>query len=100
MMRSRKLFATISATALLCGGVGVPGALAATQQQDGLVNVAVGDVSILNNARIGVAASVAATICGVQVGPVVVLATQVDATSAQRTVCTTDAGPVTISQNR
>ena len=79
------------------------GALAAPAQaqptQDGLVNVAIGDVSILNNARIGVAAQVAANVCGVKVGPVAVLATRVDATGTAATVCTTPTGPVVISQN-
>jgi hypothetical protein len=74
-------------------------ASAATQTQDGLVNVAVGDISILNDANIGVAAQVAATICGVKVGPVAVLGTAVDVSGGQRTVCTTDQGPVTIRQN-
>jgi hypothetical protein len=61
------------------------------------VNVGVGDVSILNNARIGVAAQVAASVCGVKVGPVAVLANQVDASGATRTVCDTANGPVRIS---
>lgn len=67
--------------------------------QDGLVNVSVGDVNILNDARIGVAAQVAAQICGVKVGPVAVLGNAVDRSGASSTVCTTDQGPVTISQN-
>ena len=67
--------------------------------QDGLVNVAVGDVNVLNDARIGVAAQVAAQVCGVKVGPVAVLATAVDRSGATRTVCDSDQGPVTISQN-
>jgi hypothetical protein len=72
---------------------------ASAQVQDGLVNVAIGDVSVLNNARIGVAAQVAANVCGVKVGPVAVLATQVDRGGAVVPVCTTPTGPVTISQN-
>lgn len=67
--------------------------------QDGLVNVSVGDIDLLNNARVGVAAQVAATVCGVKVGPVAVLGTAVDASGTTSTVCTTDQGPVTISQN-
>ncbi len=50
--------------------------------------------------RIGVAAQVAATICGVKVGPVAVLGTAVDASGTTSTVCTTDQDqPVTITQN-
>jgi len=73
-------------------------ALAANNTQNGLVNVSVNNVSVLDNARIGVAAGLAATICGVNVGPVAVLATQVDATGTQSTVCTTASGPVTLTQ--
>ena len=66
-------------------------------QQDGLVNVNVGDVTILEN--VGVAAQIAAQVCGVQVGPVAVLGRAVDRDGATRTVCESDQGPVTISQN-
>lgn len=67
--------------------------------QDGLVNVAVGDVTILEDVNIGVAAQVAANICGVKVGPVAALGQAVDRSGQTRTVCTTDQGPVSISQN-
>nr|MBA2455265.1 hypothetical protein [Nocardioidaceae bacterium] len=76
-----------------------PPAGAATQTQDGLVNVVVGDVTFLNDTNIGVAAQVAAQICGVKVGPVAILGAAVDRSGATRTVCTTDQGPVTITQN-
>jgi hypothetical protein len=49
-------------------------------------------------ARIGVAAQVAASVCGVNVGPVAVLAANVDATGTQRTVCNSVNGPVAITQ--
>jgi hypothetical protein len=71
---------------------------APNQNQDGLVNVAVGDVTILEDVRVGVAAQVAATLCNVKVGPIAVLATQVDATGVTGTACTTENGPVTITQ--
>jgi hypothetical protein len=74
-------------------------ASAATQNQDGLVNVAVGDVTILQDANIGVAAQVAATVCGVKVGPVAVLGTAVDRSGFDRIVCTASNGPVRIIQN-
>ena len=73
-------------------------ASAQLQIQDGLVNVAVGDVTIARNVDIGVAAQVAAQICGLKVGPVAVLGRAVDKSGTTRTVCTTDQGPVTISQ--
>ena len=98
MSYGKKTIATLFAGAVLMAGGAAP-ADAATQNQDGLVNVAVGDVSILNDARIGVVAQVAAQICGVKVGPVAVLGAAVDRSGATRTVCSTDMGPVTISQN-
>ena len=67
--------------------------------QDGLVNVNVGDVTILEDVNVGVAAAVAANICGVKVGPVAVLGQAVDRSGATRTVCESDTGDVTITQN-
>lgn len=98
MLRMKKLFASVFTSAVLVVGVAAPGA-SAQQQQDGLVNVIVGDVTILEDVNIGVAAQVAAQICGVKVGPVAVLGTAVDASGATRTVCESDQGPVTIEQN-
>jgi hypothetical protein len=90
----RKLVATLCASSLLALGIA---GTASAQNQNGLVNVAVGDVNILNNADIGVAAQVAANICGVKVGPVAVLGTAVDRSGDARTVCTTDQGPIRIT---
>jgi hypothetical protein len=72
-------------------------AAAQPNQQDGLVNVNIGDVTVLEN--VGVAAQIAAEVCGVQVGPVAVLGRAVDRDGQTRTVCQSDQGPVTISQN-
>ncbi|SNS43867.1 hypothetical protein SAMN06893096_104119 [Geodermatophilus pulveris] len=72
---------------------------AAAQQQDGLVNVAVGDVTVLEEVSIGVAAQLAAQVCGVDVGPVAVLGTAVDRSGADRTVCESDQGDVVLTQN-
>ncbi len=81
-------------------GVGAAPAYAQPDQnQDGLVNVAIGDVNVVRNVDIGVAAQVAAQICGVKVGPVAVLGRAVDRSGDTRTVCETDQGPVTIEQN-
>jgi hypothetical protein len=69
--------------------------------QDGLVNVAIGDVTVLENVAVGVAANVAANICGVNVGPVAVLGRAVDRSGDTRTVCQVQRQgnlvPVTIS---
>jgi hypothetical protein len=67
--------------------------------QDGLVNVAVGDVTILEDVNVGVAATVAAAICGINVSDVNVLATQVDADGGQETVCNVPGGDVLLTQN-
>lgn len=79
--------------------VGAVATADAQNQQDGLVNVNIGDVTILEDVNIGVAAAVAANICGVNVGPVAVLGRAVDRSGGDRTVCETDQGPVTIRQN-
>jgi hypothetical protein len=72
---------------------------AQTTVGDGLVNVAVGDITIEDAVDVGVAAQIAANICGVKVGPVAVLGRAVDRTGDARTVCTTDQGPVRITNN-
>jgi len=92
----KRVFATLSASALLFAAAAGP---ASAQQQDGLVNVAVGDVTILQDVNVGVAAQVAANVCGVKVGPVAVLATQVDRSGAPATVCTTGDQAVRLLQN-
>ncbi len=95
--RTRRLAALLLTSALML--VAVPIAAAQTTTQDGLVNVSVGDITITDAVDIGVAAQIAANICGVKVGPVAVLGTSVDRSGDSRTVCTTDQGPVTINQN-
>ena len=96
MRRVKRYLAATFATALMAFSVASPAG--AQVQQNGLVNVNVGDVNILNNANIGIAAQIAANICGVKVGPVAVLGTAVDRSGATRTVCTTNQGPVRITQ--
>ena len=73
-------------------------AAAQTTVGDGLVNVAVGDVTIARNVDVAVAAEVAAQVCGLEVGPVNVLARQVDLSGPPVTVCDSDQGPVEITQ--
>lgn len=65
--------------------------------QTGLVNVSTGDVAILNNVNLGVAANVAATLCGITV-PVAVLAVQVLGPQAGYT-CQTTTGPLSVTQS-
>jgi hypothetical protein len=65
-------------------------------QQGGLVNVSTGDVALLNNVNLGVAANVIANVCGVNI-PIAVLATQVFGTTGA-TFCQGTADPITITQ--
>jgi hypothetical protein len=97
VIRFKSSLAAACAIALLAIGVAAP--VAAAQQQDGLVNVAIGDVTVLQDVNIGIAAQVAAHVCGVKVGPVAVLGTAVDRSGATSTVCETAQGPVTLRQN-
>ena len=98
MLRTKRFFATLFAGSLLAVGFTGP-ASSQVAVQDGLVNVAIGDVEVLNDARIGVAAQVAANVCGVKVGPVAVLGRAVDRSGETSTVCEIPSGPVTIEQN-
>ena len=86
----RILVASVVTGATLLTGV----ATASAQQQDGMVNVAIGDVTIARNVAIGVAAQVAANVCGVSVGLVAVPAAQVDRTGNTATVCQTNQGVI------
>ena len=90
--RIRKYAAATLLSGMLTVGVAGP----AMAQQNGLVNVEIGDVTILEDVRVGVAAGIAANVCGVKVGPVAILATQVDTSGGQRTVCEADADNPTV----
>jgi hypothetical protein len=98
LKHARQSVAGFFAAAFLA--VGVP-AFGQIVSQDGLVNVAIGDVTILEDVNIALAARVAANVCGVTIQNVAVLAQQVDQSGTTRTVCEARAGrgPVTISQN-
>jgi hypothetical protein len=71
-----------------------------TQGQNGLVNVAVGNVDVARRANIAVAAEIAAAVCGVKVGPVAAIGTAVDRSGATQTVCTVSQGAVRIMQDQ
>lgn len=64
--------------------------------QQGLVNVSLGDVDILNNVNIGVVANVLVTACDLTI-PVAVLASQTVG-DAGTTICETDAGAIMLTQ--
>ena len=97
MRTVRAMTVTAVSTLVFAGGMAAP-ASAQPVIQDGLVNVSVGDVTILKNVKVGVAAQVAAQVCGVDVGPVAVLGNAVDAGNGTQTICHSDQGPVRIEQ--
>jgi hypothetical protein len=84
----------LAASAISIGAAAAP----ASAQQNGLVNVNVGDVTVLQDVGVGVAANVAANICGVQVNAAVI-ADQVVRNGQPLGVCTTGPqnAPVTIT---
>jgi len=84
----RRALVPVFAGAALIGAAGP--ASASTQIGDGLINVQVGDITIEDAVDVQVAAQVAANVCGLDVGPIAVLGTAVDADGASRTVCTND----------
>ncbi|MDQ0893311.1 hypothetical protein [Agromyces ramosus] len=97
--RTNAAAATALAGALLLSvGLAAP-ANAQPQVQDGLVNVAIGDVTILEDVNIGVAAQIAANVCGLKVGPIAVLARTVDRSGETTTVCETGEQTVDLIQN-
>jgi DUF1009 family protein len=100
--RARKLAVTTVVSGAMVLGL-APVASAQIVNQDGLVNVNVGDVTILEDVNVAVGANVAATICDLDVGPLALAvlgeAIAVDRSGRERTICESDAGPVTISQN-
>jgi hypothetical protein len=93
----RRTALSLAAAGALVVAVAAP-ASADTNVQDGLVNVAVGRITI-SDINVGVAAQIAAAICGQKVGPIAVLANQVDAGNPQVTVCKVANFPVKILQN-
>jgi hypothetical protein len=99
IMKKTAAGAVMGGALLFTGGMGLASAQP-LNLQDGLVNLAVGDVAILNDVNVGVAAEVAAAICGINVSDVNLLGTQVEADGGQKTVCTVGKdSPITLSQN-
>ena len=97
LSRVKKTAATLCVTAMATVAVAAPAG--AQQNQDGLVNIAIGDITI-EDVNVGIAALVAATVCDVQVGPIVILAQRIDASrTTEGFVCETNAGDVVLSQN-
>ncbi|GAA1758539.1 hypothetical protein [Kocuria aegyptia] len=100
----RKSVATVAAAGVLLGGGMAMPAYAA--QQDGLINVVVIDdnneILSNNNVAIGVAAQIAANVCGVKVGPLAVLGRAVDRSGQTDVICeaTPEQDGVVFNQNQ
>ena len=92
---TRSAFCLVATTALVTG---VAGTASAQPVQDGLINVNVGDITILEDVNVAVAAQVAALICGLKVGPVAVLGRAVDRSGDTTTVCEAPFGDVVFEQ--
>jgi hypothetical protein len=92
--RTKKFGATVLASAMLAAGALAPtaGAQPPIVIGGGLVNVVVNDVTILEDVKVGVAAAVAANVCGVNVA---VLAQDLQFGDA---TCTSDTGDVVVIQ--
>ena len=97
-MKFKRTIAAVCAASIVAFVGVAPAGAANNAGQTGLVNVAIGDVAILNNVNLGVAANVAATVCGVTV-PVAILAQQVIAPGGTFT-CSTTTDPLTVTQSQ
>jgi hypothetical protein len=97
-MRKVTVLAVLTASTAVAFGASAPASAQNNSNQVGLVNVSVGDVDVLNDVNLAVAADLAATICGLDV-PIAVLAGQLIADGSE-TVCNTAAGPVTVDQSQ
>lgn len=99
MRRFTRIAAGTAFAGTLFLSAGLAPATAANQAQDGLVNVAVGDITV-QDINVGVAAGIIANVCNVKVGPIAVLATQVDVTGlASSPYCPATGGNASITQN-
>ncbi|WP_410555935.1 hypothetical protein [Arthrobacter globiformis] len=98
-MRTAGASIALTGSLLLTGGALAGPASAANQIQDGLVNVAVGDITV-QNIKVGVAANIIATVCGLKVGPINALGRQVDRSGVAQTInCPNTGGTATVSNN-
>jgi hypothetical protein len=99
----RKLLASLALSAALAAPLATAPTVTFAQrsvEQDGLVNVQVGDVLDVENVNIGVVAQVIATVCPGITANVTALASQVDQSGTTQNIeCPATGAPITISQN-
>jgi hypothetical protein len=100
---AKKSVATLFVGTVLAVGVASPAS--AQVKQDGLVNVNVGDVTVLQDVNIAAAVDVVAQLCGIDLDVLANVqlltqaATLVDNTSRNSTVCRNEDGKVKFTQN-
>ena len=99
IMRKAGAAVALTGSLLLAGGAlaGPAAAAPPAPRQDGLINVTIGDVTVLQDINAAVIAAV--NVCGVSVKNVAILAEIVDNSGQTRTVCRAADGPVIFSQN-
>ena len=94
------LLRRLVAVPMLAGAIAVGATACEPTIQDGLVNVRIGDVTILQDVNVAVAADVVAQICGVSVNAAVTLISAVDQDSQPVTFCRlANEFPVVVEQN-
>jgi hypothetical protein len=88
------------AVPLLAGAISVGATACQPTVQDGLVNVRIGDVTVLQDVNVSVAADVVAQICGVSVSAAVGIISAIDQDSEPVTFCRlANEFPVVVEQN-
>jgi hypothetical protein len=101
MVKRAAAGALMGGSLLFTAGMGVASAQP-VQIQDGLVNLALGDITVLEDVNAAVAANVAALVCpGIDVGNVTALAEAVDVGDEEQNVlCTAPGGQsIEVTQN-
>jgi hypothetical protein len=95
---AKKTAISLFASAALVTGMAGTASASTPADQDGLVNVKIGDIKV-KDVTVNVAAVIAAEICGLKVGPVQVLAELVDKTGDTETVCKVRHGAIKFIDN-
>src|SRR5262249_55437945 len=101
MVKKAAAGAVLGGSLLFTGGMSIASA-APPQFQDGLVNVAVGDVTVLRDVQVEAVAGVLANVCpNVTASDINVLARQLDQDGGTQQVanCTAFTQPVNLTQN-
>ena len=90
--------AALGGSLFFTAGLGIASAQPDTADDD-LVNLALGNVSVLEDVNVAAAAQIAAAVCGVAGGPVTTTAETVDTSGTETVVCTNNLGAISFSQN-